>query len=116
MCIKKRVPVITTAGVVRIVGSSQGPIPIADQEIEAIQKLTHLAKKVQPHAYVLALPLGSKVRIEKGPLAGIEGVLLEHKNGAELLISVALIQQSFSVEIDGCAVALIDKPPIALAA
>jgi transcription antitermination factor NusG len=100
--------VIATAGVIRIVGSSQGPIPIADQEIESIQKLTHLAKRVQPHPYALMFPPGSKVRIEGGPLAGIAGVLLEHKNRSKLLISVALIQKSFSVEIDGCAVSLVN--------
>ncbi len=101
---KQKLPVITTAGVIRIVGSSEGPIPISENEIEAIQKLPRCGNKVRPCHYALALQVGSRVRIEEGPLAGIEGSLVKYKNRSELLISVDLIQQSVSVEIEGSAV------------
>jgi transcription antitermination factor NusG len=111
MCAKKKLPVITTAGVLRIVGSRQGPIPISNEEIEAIQKVTRSAKNVKPHPFVPAFLPGSRVKIEEGPLAGIEGTLLQYTNRAELLISVDLIQQAVSIEIDGDAVSLVKSPP-----
>ena len=104
---------MTTAGVIRIVGSSQGPIPIAEEEMETIQRLPRSGNQVRPYAYV-PFPPGSRVRIEEGPLAGIEGFLVKHKNRSELLISVDLIQQTVSVEIESSAVSLVNpgKQPI----
>ena len=44
--------------------------------------------------------LGEKVRIEIGPLAGVEGILVALKGSNRLVVSVSLLQRSVSVEIN----------------
>ncbi len=89
-------PVITTAGVVRIVGTGRTPLPVEFGEMEAVRKIVRSCCDAQPHPF---LKVGDRVRIEKGPLAGIEGIVTGHKN-QRLILSIALIQQSISIQLD----------------
>jgi transcription antitermination factor NusG len=70
---KSRLQVLKSPGVVALVGNQSGPLPIPDQEIEDIR--TVLAAKV---AYSLhpSLQNGDRVRVVRGVLAGVEGVLI----------------------------------------
>jgi transcription antitermination factor NusG len=43
---------------------------------------------------------GTKVYIERGPLAGIEGLITRADKGFRLVVSVTLLQRSLSIEID----------------
>src|SRR6266478_83223 len=45
----QKVPIVNTPGVIRVVGSSKGCAPIADHEIESIQKITATATKLDHH-------------------------------------------------------------------
>jgi len=99
-----KLPIITTAGVLRIVGSSKGATSISDGEIETIRKVTLQGRNVQPCFYI---PVGSKVTIEEGPMAGIEGIFKGQKNRSEMIISVDLVQQSISIDVEGYAVRML---------
>ena len=99
-----KLPIITTAGVLRIVGSSKGATPISGEEIETIRKVTLLGRKVQPCCYI---PVGSKVTIEEGPKAGLKGMFKGQRIRSEMIISVDLVQQSISIDVEGYAVRMI---------
>jgi hypothetical protein len=43
---------------------------------------------------------GSKVRVPRGPLAGISGYLVRFKNNARLVLSLDLLSQSVAAEVD----------------
>jgi transcription antitermination factor NusG len=86
-------PILTTPGVIRIVGINSA---IPDSEIEAIQAIVSLRIPVSPCSY---LKVGTRVQVIAGPLAGIEGVLLSYRNQYRLILSVALVQQSISIEV-----------------
>ncbi len=90
-------PVVTTPGVVQVVGAGKHPCPIADAEIAAIQRMLCSGNEVEPWPYLQA---GQKVRILDGPLFGIEGILVEVKNRRRLVVSVHLLQRSVAVEVD----------------
>jgi transcription antitermination factor NusG len=90
-------PVVTTPGVVQIVGAGKHPHPIADEEIAAIQRMLHSGSEIEPWPYLKA---GQKVRILDGPLFGTEGILVEMKNRRRLVVSVHLLQRSVAVEVD----------------
>jgi transcription antitermination factor NusG len=87
--------VIKTSGVVRIVGTRKMPLPVSPHELDAIRKVVQVGFNVQPYPFIA---VGDKVRIDKGPLAGVEGIVREHKN-RQLILSVSLVQQSVSVQI-----------------
>src|SRR5262245_8410709 len=65
--------IVTTHGVIRIVGSASAPIPVDDEEIETLRAVVKSRLHIEPWPY---LRVGQKVRIESGPLAGLQGVLI----------------------------------------
>lgn len=92
-----KVPLITTPGVMRIVGTCGGTAYIEDNEIESIRTAERSGRAVQPWTY---WQVGDQVQICSGPLSGLQGVLVAHKNKHRLIISVNMIQSSIAVEID----------------
>ncbi len=94
-------PVLQTAGVILVVGFGGKPAPVRDEEIAALQRIVASGLEAGPWPY---LQVGRKVRIEDGPLAGVEGILLEIRPRNKLVVSVTLLQRSVAVEVDGCRV------------
>jgi transcription termination/antitermination protein NusG len=99
---KDRVAVLKAHGVVQIIGNSEGPVPVSEVEIEAVRKLVTSTLPYDPHPY---LHEGMPVEVIRGPLSGVRGVLLRKGARARLVISVSLIQQAASVELDATDVA-----------
>ncbi|UVT16825.1 MAG: UpxY family transcription antiterminator [Nitrospira sp.] len=94
---RERMPVQKTAGVVEIVGSGSRPEPIPEQEIDALRRLMTSVLPYDPHPY---LHEGMKVEVVRGPLQGVQGILLRKDKRHRLVLGVRVIQQAAVVEID----------------
>lgn len=90
-------PVLSTPGVIQIVGVGKRPIAVEEEEIAAIQRIGKSGLPTMPWPY---LEVGRLVRIEEGPLRGLDGIVLKIKSGVKLVLSVSLLQRSVAVEID----------------
>ncbi|HTM11128.1 MAG TPA: transcription termination/antitermination NusG family protein [Verrucomicrobiae bacterium] len=88
-----------TRGLVRILGERWDRLAsIPEKEIESIKRVLDSSLQAMPHAYVRE---GQRVRISRGPLKDIEGMLLRIKPEKGLfVVSVDLLQRSVAVEID----------------
>jgi transcription antitermination factor NusG len=95
--VQARLPILTTPGVIRVLGVRHGPIPLSDTEINSLQTAIKSQLPVQPFPFVNA---GQRVRINSGVLAGVEGIVLAPKGGLRLVISITLLQRSVLLEID----------------
>lgn len=95
---QKRLPILTTTGVVSVVGLGKEPAPVPDEEIEAVKAILRSGLPAEPCAY---LREGQRVRVTYGSLDGVEGILLKKKNQFRVVVSVTMLQRSISVEIDG---------------
>jgi transcription antitermination factor NusG len=86
-------------GLVGVLGGQDGaPVEIPDAEIDAILALVHSELPASPYPY---LQNGQRVRITEGPLAGVEGILVNRRADKGLLIlSVHLFRRSIAVEVD----------------
>src|SRR5437016_10529988 len=73
--------------VVSVVGIGKCPIPIDDAEIAAIQAAVRSGLPSRPWPF---LQIGQRVRVEHGPLCGLEGILLYVKGQRRLVLSVTL--------------------------
>lgn len=93
----RRLPILTTPGVVSIVGSASGPLAVSEDEIASVRKTVDSGLLVGPWPF---LRDGERVTVEHGPLTGVEGVIVEVKKQYRLVVSVTLLQRSVSVEID----------------
>jgi transcription antitermination factor NusG len=95
---KKRLPVITTPGVVSVIGFGSEPTPIAECEIEAVQAILNSGLAAEPFPF---LREGHRVRVMRGSLDGLEGILVNNKKSEwRVVVSVTMLQRSVSVEID----------------
>jgi transcription antitermination factor NusG len=92
-----RLPILVTPGVVQIVGIGKNPVPLDELEIASIQTAVQSGLRRQAWPYQ---QIGQKVRVECGPLRGLEGILLSIKGGHRLILSVTLLQRSVAVEVD----------------
>ena len=95
--VNKRLPILVTPGVIQIVGIAKTPYPVDENEIAALQSIIISHLQVEPRSY---LNIGTRVRIELGPLSGVEGILTGKKGNHKLVLSISLLQRSVAVEID----------------
>lgn len=88
-----------TRGLVRILGERWDRLAyVPEREIEGIQRVLDSQLHAMPHAYVRE---GQRVRISRGPLKDVEGLLLRIKPEKGLfVVSIDLLQRSVAVEID----------------
>jgi transcription antitermination factor NusG len=90
-------PVLTTPGVFQFLGAGKTPTPIDEDEIAAIQIAARVGLPMEPHGY---WEKGQRVRIARGPLSGLEGMVADLKKPLRLVLSITIIQRSVLVEID----------------
>ncbi len=95
-CRDSRLQVLKTPGVSGLVGNQSGPLPIPDCEIESIRLV--LGQQMECSAYPF-FAIGERVRVMRGPLAGVEGTLVRTQADSKLVISVEMIQQSIAINV-----------------
>ena len=92
-----RLPILTAPGVVDVVGFGKIPEHVPEAEIERVRRMVESGLLVTPYPYV---QVGQAVLIERGPLSGVEGILVDVKGKVRLVVSVNLLQRSVSAEVD----------------
>jgi transcription antitermination factor NusG len=89
--------ILSTPGVVKIVGFGGKLAEVSIEEIEALQLLAQSSFLREPWRY---LPEGTGVQVETGPLAGAQGIICHDENDRRLIISVTLLQRSVAIRLD----------------
>ena len=92
-----RLAVLKCGGVVTIVGSDGVPSPIPEREITGIRTLIESELTYDPCPLIKE---GMMVEVIHGPLKGVVGRLVRKGAHARLVLSVDLIGQAVSVEVD----------------
>ena len=97
----KRLPILTTPGIVGVVGPRNRPEPVDDHEIASIRTIALSGRPVQPWPFLRS---GQRIRLQAGPLMGAEGIFLRAKNEYHLVVSITLLQRAVSVVVEKDAV------------
>jgi|SRR5215469_8838701 len=97
MALPDRLPVLQVPGLARLVGFNGTPTALPDEEIEGLRKGLAPGVRAEPHLF---LTVGRRVRVSRGPLAGLQGILVRRKKQARFVVSIQLIMRSVAVEID----------------
>lgn len=83
--------------VFRLLGNGR-PAPIAEAEVAAIENIVSGDRPYYPWTF---LEKGKRVTVIEGPLAGVEGIILEKRQQKRrLVVSVDLFRRSMAVELD----------------
>lgn len=102
----ERIGVLELSSVVSIVGTAREPTPLPDEDIERLRTGLHLTH-AEPHP---TLATGETVRIRRGPLQGMTGVVTRQKNSFRVVLTVDLIMKSVAVEVCADNVEPIGRP------
>src|SRR5262249_24181112 len=98
--VQTRLPILTTPGVIQVLGAGNTPIALSDLEITSLQRAIKAQVPVRPFPFVHT---GQRVRINRGVLAGVEGIVISSKQCKQrlrLVLSITLLQRSVLLEID----------------
>lgn len=93
----RRLQVLTTPGVHKILYHGESVAAIPEQEIESIRRSLDANYPIEPHPF---LKRGDRVRVTRGTLTGVEGILVRKKGLCRLILSVEMLAQAVAVEID----------------
>lgn len=94
---QERLSVQRVQGVVRLVGFNGQLAALPDDEIEILRRALTTLVRAAPHPFLAA---GARVRIVRGPLAGLSGVTVRRKGSTRVVLSIELIQRSVVVDLD----------------
>ena len=90
-------PILKCTGVVNIISFEGEPAPIPEHEIDGIRQLVESDLAYDPCPMIRE---GMMVEVVHGPLKGVMGRLVRKGAHARLVLSVDLIGQAVSVEVD----------------
>jgi transcription antitermination factor NusG len=103
LALQDRLQVLQIPSLVRLIGFGGLPTALSDEEVEILRSSLDDQLHAEPHPF---LTVGRRVRIVRGPLAGLEGILRRKKNNFRLVVSVELIRRAFAVDVDAADVQL----------
>ena len=96
--VEEHLQILKTVGVVRMVGFRGQAAPANEEEISSLMILDGTDRTVQNRAY---MEKGDRVIIAEGPLKGLMGFYLHHKDQTDrVVISIELLHRSLEVEIE----------------
>ena len=95
--LERRLQVVTTPGIHTILYRGDQIALIPEEEVNAIRVAVNSPARVEPHPF---LRCGEKVRVTRGSLEGVVGLLLRKKSLYRLVLSVEMLAQSVAVEVD----------------
>jgi len=90
--------VLNTCGVLRVLGTRESPAVVNEEEIRHLATVTHAKLDLQPCAFITS---GQKVRIHRGPLCGVEGIITDFDSRKQkVVVSISLLQRSAAVSLE----------------
>jgi transcription antitermination factor NusG len=106
----RRLDILGTPGIHAFISCAGQPAAIPAAEIEGIRQALASGAGIQPHPF---LKCGDWVRVQCGPLAGTQGILVRKKSAYRLVLSIEMLGKAVAVELDAVLVErLCEKPPV----
>lgn len=103
--------VLGTPGVAAIVKVDGRPAAIPDADLENVRRFANALRygqvEAEPRPF---LAEGQWVEITSGPLEGVQGIVVEHRNRRRVLIGLRPIGQGLEVDIDTASLRAIPEP------
>ena len=84
-------------GAIGLVSVGKQAAAVDDTEVDSLQRITAANMSIIDHPFV---PVGSPVRILRGPLRNVVGTLTQVRAESRFIVSISLLQRSVTVEID----------------
>lgn len=91
------IEIVKTAGVVRLVGSRSGPVPVPNETIESLKIMTAGDGKILTGT---SFKKGERVMVISGPFEGVVGTFARYGKTGRVIVNIDALGQYASVEAD----------------
>jgi transcription elongation factor/antiterminator RfaH len=88
--------VVKTFGVVRLIGTHQGPVPVAE---ETIASLKIMVAAEMPIITGQRLQPGDRVMVVNGPFSGVIGTFARYRNQGRVVVNIEALGQFAGVDV-----------------
>jgi transcription elongation factor/antiterminator RfaH len=88
--------ILKTAGAVKLVGNSAGPVSVSE---ETVQSLQIMVATDQPISTGYQLHKGDKVMVMTGPFAGVIGIFDHYRGLSRVIVHIEALGQYAAVEV-----------------
>lgn len=105
-----RIAAISSPGVVRSLGDEAGNL-VSCAELDKIRNGLATGLLLRPHPNV---SIGARVRIRTGIFEGVEGVIAEFRQQCKVILALAAVRQSFSLEVALSEIEILKKPVVCI--
>ena len=92
-----RFSLLTIRGVMHIVGVGSIPEPVNEKEILAIRHAVRSDAPIEPWPF---LEGGQRIRLLSGPLAGLEGILVNTDAQLRVVLGLSALKRSVAVKVE----------------
>jgi len=103
---RAQIQVLKVPGVLWLVGFGGALAVLPDSQMEVLRAGIG-ERRLEPHPYLV---VGERVRITRGAMSGLEGVLIRKKNYFRVVLSLEVLRQSVAVEVDAVDVEAAPRP------
>jgi transcription antitermination factor NusG len=80
--------------------------PVDPHELDVIRRVVQADGLFEPHPF---LRTGQTVRITRGSLAGVEGILTQMTDSFQVVVSVSILQRSVAIKLDSSMVDIVSE-------
>jgi transcriptional antiterminator RfaH len=96
IALQNRFRVLGLPGIVSLVSFNGKPAVVPESQIDTLNKAITLGR-AEPHYYLHA---GKRVRVAVGPLAGLEGIVVQIRNKTQVVVSFEWMARSVAISLD----------------
>lgn len=93
----EHIEILKTAGAVKLIGSTRGPVPIADATVDSLRIM------VSTQAEVITgtrFKKGDRVMVVSGPFAGVVGLFSSYRGDDRVIVNIEALGQFAAVNVD----------------
>jgi transcription antitermination factor NusG len=103
---QSRISVISTPGVLRLLGNEENNL-VQDEELAKIRSGLASGLALRPHP---TIAVGTRVLVRDGVFSGVEGVVSELRKQCRVIITLSATRQCFSLEVGIDDLVVLNKP------
>lgn len=93
----EHVEILKTTGAVRLIGSTHGPVPIADTTIDSLKIMVSTGEEVVTGT---RFKKGDRVIVVGGPFAGVTGIFSSYRGDNRVIVNIEALGQFAAVNVD----------------
>ncbi len=102
----ERLDVLKTAGVVRLIGNREVPVPVKPDVIDSLKIIVQTNEQVEA---VNFLKQGDAVRVVAGPFAGVIGIFVQYQSAERVVVNIEAMGRAAAINVSAA-----DVEPLSL--